>query len=107
MTGAGWIPGSPGGYNREFCVDLAQLAAFLVASCAEQPHAQACGQRKQRLGFRSRHTRIPPARFRESPQDTRRQTELEANIRHSSTESRVEAEVRGLRELLEERGGTE
>ena len=35
MTGAGWIPGSPGGYNREFCVDLAQLAAFLVASCAE------------------------------------------------------------------------
>ncbi len=27
--GAGWIPGDPEDYNREYCVDLAQLAAFL------------------------------------------------------------------------------
>ena len=29
MTGAGWIPGNSDDYDREFCVDLAQLAAFL------------------------------------------------------------------------------
>ena len=29
MTGAGWIPGSSDDYDREFCVDLAQLTAFL------------------------------------------------------------------------------
>ena len=29
MTGAGWIPGSSDDYDREYCVDLAQLAAFL------------------------------------------------------------------------------
>ena len=29
MTGSGWIPGSSDDYDREFCVDLAQLAAFL------------------------------------------------------------------------------
>jgi type I restriction enzyme R subunit len=27
--GSGWICGSPGDYNREYCVDLAQLAHFL------------------------------------------------------------------------------
>ena len=29
MTGADWIPGSSGDYDREVCVDLAQLSAFL------------------------------------------------------------------------------
>ena len=29
MTGSGWIPGSSHDYDREFCVDLAQLSAFL------------------------------------------------------------------------------
>ena len=29
MTGAGWIPGSSGDYDREVCVDLPQLSAFL------------------------------------------------------------------------------
>ena len=29
MTGAGWIPGNSDYYEREFCVDLAQLKAFL------------------------------------------------------------------------------
>ena len=29
MTGAGWIPGNSDDYDREYCVDLAQLAAFL------------------------------------------------------------------------------
>ena len=27
--GAGWIPGDPQHYDREYCVDLAQLSAFL------------------------------------------------------------------------------
>ena len=27
--GAGWIGGDPNDYDREYCVDLAQLAAFL------------------------------------------------------------------------------
>ncbi len=29
MTGAGWLPGSSGDYDRESCVDLSQLSAFL------------------------------------------------------------------------------
>ena len=29
MTDAGWIPGSSADYDREYCVDLAQLSAFL------------------------------------------------------------------------------
>ena len=29
MTGAGWIPGSSGDYDREVCVDLVQMSAFL------------------------------------------------------------------------------
>jgi type I restriction enzyme, R subunit len=28
--GTGWTCGSPNDYNREYCVDLAQLRAFLV-----------------------------------------------------------------------------
>jgi type I restriction enzyme R subunit len=27
--GVGWLPGDPADYDREYCVDLAQLAAFL------------------------------------------------------------------------------
>lgn len=34
--GAGWTCGSPEDYDREYCVDLAQLSAFL---CATQPKA--------------------------------------------------------------------
>ncbi len=34
--GAGWICGDPQDYNREYCVDLAQLSAFLHAT---QPNA--------------------------------------------------------------------
>ncbi|MGB2772306.1 MAG: hypothetical protein WBF31_08305, partial [Anaerolineae bacterium] len=29
IYGAGWIGGDPSDYDREYCVDLAQLAAFL------------------------------------------------------------------------------
>ena len=29
MYGAGWIGGNPNDYNREYCVDLAQLSTFL------------------------------------------------------------------------------
>ncbi len=36
--GAGWLCGDPGDYDREYCVDLAQLAAFLQAT---QPEAAA------------------------------------------------------------------
>ena len=34
--GAGWICGDPQDYDREYCVDLAQLSAFLHAT---QPNA--------------------------------------------------------------------
>ena len=30
--GCGWIGGSPGDYDREYCVDLVQLSAFLRAT---------------------------------------------------------------------------
>ncbi|MGC7847673.1 type I restriction endonuclease subunit R [Desulforudis sp. 1088] len=30
--GVGWLPGDPADYDREYCVDLAQLAAFLRAT---------------------------------------------------------------------------
>ena len=30
--GAGWICGDPQDYDREYCVDLAQLSAFLHAT---------------------------------------------------------------------------
>ena len=30
--GAGWIPGDPQDYDREYCVDLTQLSAFLHAT---------------------------------------------------------------------------
>ena len=31
-AGLGWICGSPSDYDKEFCIDLAQLAAFLQAT---------------------------------------------------------------------------
>ena len=34
--GVGWIAGNPYDYDREFCIDLVQLAAFLLAT---QPEA--------------------------------------------------------------------
>ena len=33
--GVGWLPGDPADYDREYCVDLAQLAAFLRATQPE------------------------------------------------------------------------
>ncbi|OOO03646.1 MAG: hypothetical protein USCGTAYLOR_00122 [Chromatiales bacterium USCg_Taylor] len=36
LYGAGWIGGSPDDYDREYCVDLAQLSAFLQET---QPQA--------------------------------------------------------------------
>ena len=44
MTGAGWIPGSSGDYDREFCVDLAQLAAFLEETQPNIAGSLALGQ---------------------------------------------------------------
>ncbi|MEN6607571.1 MAG: type I restriction endonuclease, partial [Bryobacteraceae bacterium] len=29
FSGIGWLPGNPANYDREYCVDLVQLAAFL------------------------------------------------------------------------------
>ena len=29
MTGSGWLAGDPEDYDREYCVDLTQLSAFL------------------------------------------------------------------------------
>lgn len=37
--GPGWLPGSPGDYEREYAVDLAQLAAFLLSTQPEVPQA--------------------------------------------------------------------
>ena len=33
--GVGWLPSDPADYDREYCVDLAQLAAFLRATQPE------------------------------------------------------------------------
>ena len=33
--GAGWLPGDPADYDREYCVDLVQLTAFLQATQPE------------------------------------------------------------------------
>ena len=38
-AGGGWIGGSPGEYDREYAVDLAQLAAFLLATQPKIPEA--------------------------------------------------------------------
>ena len=37
--GTGWLCGSPGDYEREYAVDLAQLAAFLLSTQPELPEA--------------------------------------------------------------------
>ena len=42
--GAGWICGDPGDYDREFCLDLAQLAAFLRATQPEVADSLKLGQ---------------------------------------------------------------
>ena len=34
MTASGWIAGAPSDYDREYCVDMVQLSAFL---CETQP----------------------------------------------------------------------
>jgi len=39
--GVGWICGAPGDYDREYCVDLAQLSAFLRATQPEVAEALA------------------------------------------------------------------
>ncbi len=42
--GAGWICGNPGDYDREYCVDIAQLSAFLRATQPEICDALDLGQ---------------------------------------------------------------
>jgi len=42
--GAGWICGAPSDYDREYCLDLAQLAAFLRATQPEVCEALDLGQ---------------------------------------------------------------
>ncbi|NPV73567.1 MAG: type I restriction endonuclease subunit R [Pelotomaculum sp.] len=37
--GAGWLPGDPADYDREYCVDLVQLAAFLHSTQPEVAEA--------------------------------------------------------------------
>ncbi len=37
--GVGWVGGYPAGYDREFCVDRVQLAAFLSATQPEVAEA--------------------------------------------------------------------
>ncbi len=39
MTGTEWIAGNPEDYDREYCVDLAQLSAFLRATQPEVAEA--------------------------------------------------------------------
>ena len=42
--GAGWICGAPEDYDREYCVDLAQLSAFLRETQPQACDALALGQ---------------------------------------------------------------
>ena len=42
--GVGWSPGSYHDYDREYCVDLTQLAAFLRATQPEAAEALALGE---------------------------------------------------------------
>ena len=44
VYGAGWIGGDPSDYDREYCVDLAQLAAFLRETQPETAEALALGE---------------------------------------------------------------
>jgi len=41
---AGWLPGAPADYNREYCVDLVQLSAFLKATQPEVAETLALGE---------------------------------------------------------------
>ena len=47
--GVGWLPGDSADYDREYCVDLVQLAAFLratqpeVAEALERDTIKSCG----------------------------------------------------------------
>ena len=42
--GTGWLPGEPGDYDREYCVDLAQLSAFLRDDPAGQRRIARAGR---------------------------------------------------------------
>ena len=44
MTGADWICGAPHDYDRDYCADLAQLAAFLHATQPNAAESLALGQ---------------------------------------------------------------
>ena len=44
MTGVGWICGAPHDYDRDYCADLAQLAAFLHATQPNAAESLALGQ---------------------------------------------------------------
>ena len=44
VYGAGWIGGDPNDYDREYCVDLAQLAAFLRETQPKVAEALALGE---------------------------------------------------------------
>jgi type I restriction enzyme R subunit len=44
VYGAGWICGAPEGYDREYCVDLAQLSAFLRETQLDSAEALGLGQ---------------------------------------------------------------
>jgi len=44
MTNSGWIAGAASDYEREYCVDLAQLSAFLKATQADVAEALDLGQ---------------------------------------------------------------
>ena len=46
MTGTGWIPGSSDDYDREYCVDLAQLSAFLRRHTAGYRRSARAGRRQ-------------------------------------------------------------
>ena len=61
MTGTEWITGSPEDYDREYCVDLAQLSAFLRATQPEVAEALDLDQ-----DGAARHLRGPRSRSRGS-----------------------------------------
>ena len=52
MTGSGWIPSKPADYDREYCIDLVQLSAFLRETqidTAESLALDGDGIRRQRF----------------------------------------------------------
>ena len=48
--GAGWIQGDPQDYDREYCVDLVQLSAFLQTTQPKSPQSRWTSARTVRLG---------------------------------------------------------